>query len=114
MSLTGYQIADEKKACSTKGYPETVDDIDKVSSWSKSPDLGDLWRQGCPKCPEWEGELELDSTEEEEGNNASHEEEIEGEGWEDHLKQMMESPSWVLVRDFLTSADVLEMRTTRT
>ena len=44
-----------------------------------SPDLGDLWRQSCPKSPEWEGELELYFTEKEEGNVASHEEEVEGE-----------------------------------
>ena len=37
---------------------------------------------------------------------------IEGEGLEDFLKQVIESPLWVLVRDFLTSADVLEMRPT--
>ena len=29
------------------------------------------------------------------------------------LKQVIESPLWVLVRDFLTSADVLENRTAR-
>ena len=37
-----------------------------------SPDLGDMSRQGCPKSPEWEGELELGSTDEdEEDDNAS-------------------------------------------
>ena len=77
-----------------------------------SPDLGDMWRQGCLKSPEWEGELELDFTKEDQGNVASHEEEIEGEGLEDYLKQVIESPLWVLVRDFFTSADVIEMRVT--
>ena len=33
------------------------------------------------------------------------------EGSEDYLKQVIESPLWVLVRDFLTSTDVLEIRT---
>ena len=58
------------------------------------------------------GELELDSAdEEEEGDTAGSADENEGEGLEDYLKQVIESP-WVFVRDFLTSADVLEMRTT--
>ena len=57
-------------------------------------------------------ELELDFTEEEEGNVASYEAKIEGEGLEDYLRQVIESPLWVLVRDFLTSADVFELRTT--
>ena len=30
---------------------ESVDDIDTVSSGSISPDLGEMWRQGCPKSP---------------------------------------------------------------
>ena len=55
--------------------------------------------------------MELDFTEKE-GNVASHEEEIEGEGLEDYLKQVIESPLWILVCDFFTSADFLEMRTT--
>ena len=78
-----------------------------------SPDLGEMWRQGCPKSPEWEGELELGSADEDEvGDNVGSEDENEDEGLEDFLKQVIESPLWVLVRDFLSSADVLEMRTT--
>ena len=86
-----------------------MDDIDTLSSGS--PDLGDVWRQGCPESPEWESELELGSVaEHEEGNNAGSADENEDEGLEDYLKQVIESPLWVLVRDFLSSADVLEMR----
>ena len=93
--------------------PETVDDTDSMSSRSMSPDLGDMWRQGCPKSPEWEGEVELDSADEEkEGDNAGAADENEGGGLEDHLKQVIECPVWVLVCDFFSSADVLEMRTT--
>ena len=63
--------------------------------------------------PEWEGELELDCADEEEkGDNAGHADENEDVGVDDSLKQVIESPLWVLVRDFLSSADVLEMRTT--
>ena len=76
------------------------------------PTWGESWRQGCPQSPEWEGELELDSAEEEEGDNAGSADKDVDEGLEDYLKEVIESPSWVLVRDFLSSADVLEMRTT--
>ena len=67
ISLTGYQIDDEKirQACSTRGHFESVDDIDAVPSGSMSPDFGDVWRQGCPESPEWESELERDSADEE-------------------------------------------------
>ena len=78
-----------------------MDHIDSVSSGSMSPDLGDMWCQGCPESPEWEGELELDSEdEEEEGDNAGSADESEDKGLEDYLKQLIESPLWVLVRDF--------------
>ena len=73
----------------------------------------DLWCQGCPKSPEWEGELELGSADEdEEEDNAGSADENEDERLEDYLKQVIQSPLWVLVRDFFSSADVLEMRTT--
>ena len=91
MSLTGYQIADEKirLACSRRVYPETVDDIDTVTSGSMSPDLGHMWRQGCPQSPELEGELELGSVDEdEEGDNSGSADEKENEGLEDFLKQV--------------------------
>ena len=60
LSLTGYQMADGKiqRGCNTARYPETVGDTDSGSNGSMSPDLGDL--------PEWEGELELDFTQEDE------------------------------------------------
>ena len=38
--------------------------------------------------------------------------ENEGECLEDHLNQVNDSPLWVLVRDYLTPADILVMRTT--
>ena len=72
-----------------------------------------MWRQGCLKSPEWEGELELGSVDEdEEGDNAGSAAENEDEGLENYLKQVIESPHWVLVCDFLSSADVFSMRTT--
>ena len=89
-------VADEKirLACSTREYTETVDDIDLLSSGSISPDLGDMWRQGCPKSQEWEGELELDSADEDdEAGNAGSADEIEDEGLKDYLKQVIETTS---------------------
>ena len=70
-----------------------MDDIDSLSSGSLSPDLGEMWRQGCPKSPKWEGELELGSADEdEEGDNAGSADDNEDEGMEDYLKQVIESP----------------------
>ena len=90
-----------------------MDDIDSLSSGSMSPDLGEMWRQGCPKSPEWEGDLELGSAdEEEEGDNAGSSDEMEDEGLKDYLNRVNDSPLGVLVRDYLTPADTLEMRTT--
>ena len=87
--------------------------VDSLSSGSMSPHLGGMWRQGCPRRPEWEGELELGSAdEEEEGDNAGSADENEDEGLEDYFKQVIESPLSVSVCDVLSSADVFEMRTT--
>ena len=37
------------------------DGIDSMSSGSMSSVLGEMWRQGYPVSPQWEGELELDA-----------------------------------------------------
>ena len=84
------------QATSTWGYTENP-----VSSGSMSPDFGEMWRYGCPKSPDWDGDLELDSVEEDERERV-----------EDRLRQVIESPLLALVREFLTSDDVLNMRTT--
>ena len=57
MSLTGHQTANEKirPVCSTRRHLESVDNIDRVTNKNMSPDLGDVWRQGCPQSPEWDG-----------------------------------------------------------
>ena len=72
MSLIGNQKNDEKtrQVCSARVHVESVDDIDTVSTSGMSPDLGEMWRRGCPKSPQ--------SEEEEEGNVESQEEETEG------------------------------------
>ena len=91
----------KRPACKARGHSETVDDTDSVSSGSMSR----LWRQGCPESPEREGELELAFAEEEEVSVASHEEETEGDGLEDYLKQVIESP---LLRKFCLICDTID------
>ena len=41
----------------------------KWSSGSQSPILGDMWRYGCPKSPDWDGDVE--SWTESEGTSSS-------------------------------------------
>ena len=36
-----------------------VDDIFSVTSGSMSPDLGDLWKYGCAKCPDWDSDIDV-------------------------------------------------------
>ena len=52
---------------------------------------------------DWDGDVDLGSVEEEEED---------GESMADRLRQVIGSPLWVSVRDFLTSQDLLHMRTT--
>ena len=52
------------------------DDGDPVSSGSTSPGLGEMWQYGCPRSPDWNGDVELDSVEVEEGED--------GESMADH------------------------------
>ena len=67
MALTGYQVAEARlhQAKSIWDLPEVADDNDSDSIGSMSPDLGDMWRCGFPKSLDWNGDVELDSVEEE-------------------------------------------------
>ena len=42
-----------RKACALIGLHLMAAEGEAGSSGSQSPDLGDMWRQGCPKSPEW-------------------------------------------------------------
>ena len=75
-------------------------DIDSMSRGSTSPDLGDLWRQGCPESPQWEGGLELDS----DGDERDSADESSDGGPKECLSPVCDSPLWVSIRDFLYSA----------
>ena len=92
------------EANSTWEHTEAADDNDSVSRGSMSPDLGDMRRYGCLEGLDWDGDVALDSVEEEE--------EEDRKNVEDRLRQVIESSLWALVRDFLTSDDVLYTRTT--
>ena len=70
--------------------------VESLLTWVKCGD-------GCPESPDWDGYVELDSVEEEAED---------GESIADRLRQVIESPLWALVRNFLTSEDVLHVRTT--
>ena len=94
MPLSGYQVAEKQLylAEKTRGYPEFNDGGDSVSSGSMSFDLGDMCRYGCPKNPDSDSELELNSVEEE-----------ERESVKDHLRQVIGSSLSATVHEFLTS-----------
>ena len=55
-------VAEERirQLFTTQEYSER-EGIDSMSTGSVSPDLGEMWRQGYPVCPQWEGSLEQDS-----------------------------------------------------
>ena len=93
-----------KHCCTRRTAPGSVPrqlTITLVSSGILFPNSGDMWRCGRCENPDWDGDVGLDSVEE--GDR---------ESVEDRLRQVIESPLWALVRDFLTSEDVLCMRTT--
>ena len=51
---------------------EVIDDNTCDSSGSMSPCLGVMWREGCPKSPDWEGDVELGSEGVEEDNDVNN------------------------------------------
>ena len=77
---------------SARGYPESAnDDISFASDgmspliWEKCADMG------CPKSPDWDSDMEVNSVEEEEGREC-----VMG-----HLRNVIEGPPSVPVRAFL-------------
>ena len=48
-----YVSAEMLKACSLIGLHLLAADYEVGSSGSQSPDLGDMWKCGCPKSPIW-------------------------------------------------------------
>ena len=60
-------VTQQYLADSTPGYSEFDDDGDSVPSGSMSPDLGEMWRYGCPTSLDWDSEMEVNFVEEEVG-----------------------------------------------
>ena len=50
---TPFVSAETLKACALIGLHRLAAERGARSSGSPSPDLGDMWRQGCPKSQEW-------------------------------------------------------------
>ena len=112
-------IADERigQIFIARGYSDH-DDIDSMSSGNMSPDLSSTWHQGRPLGPQWEGGLELnfdndweDGIEyEDDGSYEEFDSDAE-KGAKDYISEVRESSLWVSLRDCLTLADVLVLRT---
>ena len=86
----------------------------EISSGSVSQDLGDTWHQGLPMSPQWEGELERGSD-----DNDEDEAQNEYENDEDGNHEGLDSAAAGGVRDYIsevresfTPADVMDLRTT--
>ena len=90
--------------------------IDSMSGASMSPDLGDMWRQGYPVSPQWEGGLELDSGDDY-GNDNEKNDSFEASDTADegdpkeYISEVSESSLWASIRDCLTPSDILVLRT---
>ena len=67
MAVSGNLVAEAQlyKTDSTWGHPELADDNASTSSGSMSPDLGEMWRYGRPKSPDWDSEMDVCSVEKE-------------------------------------------------
>ena len=64
-----YVSAEMLEACALIGLHLLAAGGEAGSSGSQSPDLGDMWRYGCPKSPDWDGDVE--SWTESEGTSSS-------------------------------------------
>ena len=72
VALSGNQTAEAQlyQADKTRAYPGYASDNASISSGSLSPDLGEMWKYGCPRSLDWdsEGSGEIDDgAEEKEG-----------------------------------------------
>ena len=69
MALSASQAAEAQlhQAGSAWGCPDLAADDASISSDSVSPDLGEMWRYGCPKSPDWDSEMAVCFVEEELG-----------------------------------------------
>ena len=40
-------------------FQSDVDESVSVTSGSMPPDLGDMWKYGCPKSPDWSSDIDV-------------------------------------------------------
>ena len=86
--------------------------INTMSNGSMSPDLSEMWRQGYPVSPQWEGELELDSASDYDNENnevdvsVTYDHSTERSP-KDNVSAARESSLWILIRDSICPPDVL-------
>ena len=61
LALSGNQVAEAQlyQADSTWDHTELADENASISCGSMSPDLGEMWRYGCPKSPDWDSEMDV-------------------------------------------------------
>ena len=84
---------------------DRIYDMDTMSDGSMSPDLSDMWHQGYPMSPQWQGQLELDSVSGDDNACRAME-----HGMRD-ISITRESSLWILIRDSLFPPDVIRLRT---
>ena len=89
--------------------------INTMSNGSMSPDLSEMWRQGYPVSPQWEGELELDSASDYDNENNEVDVSVTYDNAterspKDNVSAARESSLWILIRDSICLPDVLCLR----
>ena len=103
IALSGGQTVDARlyEDNNTWGDPGYAHNNASISSGSLSHDFGEMWRYGCPKCTDWDSDIDMRSVEEEVSAHVT---------W--NMRYVMEGPLWVSVRAFLVPDDDLCLRTT--
>ena len=101
--MSGGQTADAQLYLDNNTWrdPEYADDDASMSSGSFVPDLGDVWRYGCPRSLDWDSDIDVRSDDEEVSEYVMV-----------NLRHVLEGSLWESVRAFLVLDDVLCMRTT--
>ena len=82
---TPYVSAETLEACALTGLQHLTAEGEVASSGSQHPDLGGMWRQGCPMSPEWISSCSTRVTscggEEYEHNNECQAIQVVGQDW---------------------------------
>ena len=121
VSSNAFVSAETIKACALIGLQLLAAEGEVGSGGSQYPDLGDMWRQGCPKSLEWVSSCSAGDTsvgcEVYEHNNECRAVEVIGQDWSSEVVALF-LEDWELGRvalSFHTTMDLLcqEMRDMR-